>query len=134
VKYIGVKDCSIVLTTNAPVNMLDFLRRVKLKDGSIVIANGNDWLIENDNTIKLISSNIDYGKKYTIFVEASDKDPIYCLDDTQSITQNFEFTFETEPKFSIQAIRVLNPNAYEVVLTHPIKKGTKLTPNNFLLK
>lgn len=131
--YIGMKNIIVSVTANTDVDIYDFIRRVVIKKGDAIIAAKGAWEITGSYRIRINDLKLEYGTTYKIVVQASKIDPFISSDSRFHTERDTEFEFKTEPKFGIQLITVLNPNAYEVVLTHPIAKGTKLTPANFLL-
>jgi len=148
----------VAVITNAPVDASDictrfFIRkksRQETEEGAEALS-GNIELVEQGRDIVYIENGekkrkipcngiifkdatYEYDKRYEVSIFASKDNPLMDVTGNYKLTKTIEFDFQIEPVFHIIGVRVLNPNAFEVLLSHPLKPDFKLNQDNYLIE
>lgn len=146
-------DANVIIATSAPVEVGDLANRILIipKDPdaetlscnmeAINIGKTATYIIDGQRITKtpcngLILQNIDWEleQTYKVRVQAGIGWPLISIDGYYKITKDIDFEIKIEPEFKAIGVRVLNPNAYEVILSHPLAKDFVLTNQMYLIE
>ena len=131
---VALANCWVTITFSQPVPLETVAHMIEIKAKNT----GKTPQIKEtrfDKYKKYISYylNCAYDTEYEVKVNGSQAAPIPSEIQGIERTNVVLYRFKTEPQFGIQMIKVLNPNVFEVVLTHPIMEGSLIRKENYLL-
>lgn len=128
------KTFTVAIRREKDIKTEDILKRLRIYETNTEATVGPIDCSTNANYLYINGVRGKAGTRYTIEIQATAADPLYSTDRKTKMEKTLFLGIETEPVFKIQTINVLNPNMFEVVLTHPLDLDVAVDNDKFLIK